>query len=306
MSKPKASACAQLGVRLIQNSVILYSDTDCQGFMEKIIWEAGASKSEMPNYAGSNDMIRHACSWVGTIAEAKKLGYLVPGAALFIVEQNGNEPSKYRGDGVGNASHVGMYIGDQYAFVDEWLNKTYKKSGKYNVIHSSASRGRACGSTLKNAWTHVGLWKAVDYSEYGIGAAASKTVAAPAKQSVQTDGGEHKMETRYVYAESGSDVNMRKNAGTSYALVARVPVHDAVQAEDMGNGWSKVEWNGHTGYMMTQFLVAERKEQQPDNEHPKKEEQLTFQSLENKATLNQAIALITQLQAALIKLRDAM
>ena len=114
------------------------------------------------------------------------------------------------------------------------------------------------------------------------------------------------METRYVYAESGTDVNMRKNAGTSYALVARVPVHDAVQAEDMGNGWSKVEWNGHTGYMMTQFLVTERKEQQPDNEPPKKEEQLTFQSLENKATLNQAIALITQLQAALIKLRNSM
>ena len=149
---------ASKAIELLNGEIIYYSEAkmkeagdsgklcrDCQGFMEYIVQQCGGSM----NYLGSNDMFRHACSWVGTIAEAKKLGYLVKGCALFILEHDGAEPAKYRADGIGNASHVGMYIGEK-AYYDA------EKKRLCSVAHSSASRGKVCGSTLQNAWTHVG------------------------------------------------------------------------------------------------------------------------------------------------------
>ena len=115
---------------------------DCQGLIEAIVRALGGRLS----YRGSNDMFRNACSYVGTLSQARKDGRLVPGAVLFIVRQDGGEPPQYK-DKKGNASHVGWYTG-----------------GRYEVVHASSSRGKVAASTLKNAWTHVGWLKALDYS----------------------------------------------------------------------------------------------------------------------------------------------
>ena len=238
---------------LNKRKIILSSPTaDCQGFVEKVIWNCGASKKEMPDYRGSNDMFRNACSWTGTIAEAKRLGYLVPGAVLFIVDHNGGEPSSYKGDGLGNASHIGFYLGEP-GFYDTWLHK------QCNAAHSSASRGRACGSTLKNAWTHVGLLKAVDYGKSSI---ANTGAATPAKEAKIMLTEEYTV-PMYVHVESGNDVNMRVGPAVSKSLVARVPkgeqvfviAGDGLETDTAGNTWRRINWGKYYGYMMTKFLA---------------------------------------------------
>lgn len=198
---------------------------DCQAFMELICKRAGAPM----NYKGSNDMFRHACSWTGTLAEAKAQGKLVPGCALFIHKNDGKEPESYRKDGLGNFSHVGLYLGGSY-YYDKEQNK------QCNVIHSSASRGKACGSTLKNGWTHVGLWKQISYGN--------------------EKGGE-KMQTMYITSENGKNVNIRSGPSRSYMAISQLAVGTEVQADmnAIENGFVPITWENHEGYVMKEFLT---------------------------------------------------
>jgi hypothetical protein len=122
---------------------ILYTEEDCQGFVENTVKRAGGS---IPDYRGSNDMYRNACSKIVPLKGAS----LEPGMVLFIVKQDGGEPDRYKPDGLGNASHIGWYTG-----------------GRYEVVHSSASRGSVQLSTLKNGWTHAGWLRSVDYDRGG-------------------------------------------------------------------------------------------------------------------------------------------
>ena len=148
--KPTARACADLAMAEVEGDLIPYmlgretldgQGADCQGLIEAVVRALGGEIS----YRGSNDMFRNACSYVGTLDQAKREGRLVPGAVLFIVKNDGGQPPQYK-DGQGNASHVGWYTG-----------------GRYEVVHASSSKGKVAPSTLKNAWTHVGWLKAVDY-----------------------------------------------------------------------------------------------------------------------------------------------
>ena len=197
MGKPTGSQLAQKGIELATGRRIPYSELDCQAFIENIFSKCGYKM----NYAGSNDMFRNACVWVGTISEAKKLGYLVPGSALFIVEHDGREPAKYKKDGIGNVSHVGMYVGEN-ALTD--IDK-YGKSRKCNVVHSSSSMGRVAGSTLANAWTHVGLWIAANF---GMGESGDGDMS-------EVNGeGSLLAEYAFVVTDNGKDVNFRTKSST--------------------------------------------------------------------------------------------
>lgn len=150
--KPRARDCAAFAMDLLNGERIPYvlggehldhRGSDCQGLIESVVRKLGGQMS----YRGSNDMFRNACSYIGTLKQAKNDGRLVPGAVLFIVRKDGKQPAHYK-DSLGNASHVGWYTG-----------------GKAEVVHASSSKGAVVPSTLKNAWTHVGWLKAVDYEK---------------------------------------------------------------------------------------------------------------------------------------------
>ncbi len=121
---------------------------DCQGLVEYLLIRCGVPKAEC-NLAGSNAHYR-ACLWVGTPEECKKaFGSIPGGAALFILEASGGEPAKYRADGIGNASHIGLWLGD-------------------TSIAASASRGQViesnfAGKTINGGWNRVGLLPWVNY-----------------------------------------------------------------------------------------------------------------------------------------------
>ena len=131
---------------------VSYSQMDCQAFVEQCLRDCGREI----NLAGSNAWIRFVMDhgWVGTPEECvQQHGRIPKGAFLFILEQDGKEPAKYQGDGIGNASHIGLVT---------------MPEGE-GAIHSSASRGCVCesrfeGKTIRNGgWNRVGLWADVAY-----------------------------------------------------------------------------------------------------------------------------------------------
>ena len=150
----KASEVARIVRGLLNGPAIPYvlggkslSGMDCKGMVEYAIREAGGTIK----YSGSNDMWRNACTRKATLKDAEREGWLKPGVMLFIVENDGKEPDKYKKDGLGNASHVGIYIGHR----------------DIHSVDASASKGQVVARNPRDAvriWTHAAQFKEVDYT----------------------------------------------------------------------------------------------------------------------------------------------
>ena len=101
--------------KLSKYDKLTYSQYDCQAFCELVLRDLGVRQPNgaVYNWKGSNDMYRHAVSWVGTIDECRrKFGDIPLGAWAFMWDLTGNEKQRGYYDGLGNASHVGIYIGN--------------------------------------------------------------------------------------------------------------------------------------------------------------------------------------------------
>ncbi|MEA4928605.1 MAG: peptidoglycan-binding domain-containing protein [Candidatus Limiplasma sp.] len=160
MSRPSGDAVAAKAIAAVAEGHT-YAEMDCQAFVEYCVNQCGGRMA----YAGSNDMYRNAAAYLATIENARAEGKLVPGAGLLIVEEvSGGTPAKYRGDGLGDATHVGLYVGEK-ALTDTDKNG---KSRVCNVVHSGSTMGRVAGSTLNNGWTHVILFREIDYAGVSI------------------------------------------------------------------------------------------------------------------------------------------
>ena len=102
--KPTGAELAKVGEAYLGRK---YTEMDCQAFVERCLRDVGIHL----NLAGSNAWYRKM-SWVGTPEECRaQFGGIPNGAFLFILEQDGKEPAKYRKDGIGNASHMGIKTG---------------------------------------------------------------------------------------------------------------------------------------------------------------------------------------------------
>lgn len=125
---------------------IPYSELDCQGFVERVLKDLGVRKPDgtVYNWRGSNSMFRNYINWRGTIDECKKkFGDIPKGAFLFLVKRDGGEAEKGYHDDLGNASHVGLYLGD------------------FRCMDSQGNRG--VDFCKLNVFTHVGLMSMIDY-----------------------------------------------------------------------------------------------------------------------------------------------
>ncbi len=222
---------------------------DCQGLVEYLLIQSGVPPKEC-NLAGSNARFR-ACKWLGTPEEAVALFGAVPeGAALFIWVEDG-APSKYDGDGMGNAEHMGVYLEGETA------------------IHASASRGCVAESVFKQktipngGWNRVGLQPWVHYGEEveaileSLGAMAVDepgTIAKPVQPATPEP-------SRYfakVVTPNGGPVKMREKPSKTCELWKHVPNGETVLVIGTvvkgGTVWCKVERNSRKWYIMADFL----------------------------------------------------
>lgn len=127
---------------------IPYSKLDCQGFVEQVLKDLGVRKPDGSpyNWRGSNSMFRNYIGWRGTIEECRQtFGEIPVGAFLFLVKHDGGEVERGYHDDLGNASHVGLYLG------------TTPKP----CMDSQGNRG--VDYCKLSVFTHVGLMEMVDY-----------------------------------------------------------------------------------------------------------------------------------------------
>lgn len=207
-----------------------YSEMDCQAFVEQCLKDCGCNK----NLAGSNAWFREVLNngVILTPEECVNRFGLVPlGAFLFILKQDGKEPEKYKSDGIGNASHIGICT---------W------RIGE-GAINSSSSKGCVCeskfvGKSIKGGWNRVGLWNYVDYSDSPIPIPIPETQIAT------------------VNSPNGGSVKMRQKPSTSCNVYWDVPNGSVVDVIERNDDWSNIKWDGKKGYMMSKFLIVDNDE----------------------------------------------
>lgn len=220
-----------------------YTTMDCQAFVERCLKDLGLKK----DLAGSNAWYREVMrnGWVGSPEECKDRYGLIPaGAFLFILAKDGKEPAKYQGDGIGNASHIGIYTGlSGNEMVQQAKLEGDAIAGGYNygdgAINSSSSRGAVCtskfaGKSISGGWNRIGIWNQVSYD--GIG------------------GGETMIHTMIVHTENGGPLNMREQPSKSSGIITTIPNGTPVGVIDTTTDWSKLDYNGQNGWVMSQYL----------------------------------------------------
>lgn len=78
--------------------------------------------------------------------------------------------------------------------------------------------------------------------------------AGTLKMLDNSDRGDEKMYDAKVVAEKGSTVNMRNNPSTNASVLKAIRIGTIVHVIEEENGWSKIEADGMSGYMMSKFL----------------------------------------------------
>ena len=257
-----------------------YDEMDCQAFIEHCARQAGGRM----DYLGTNDMARRA-AWLGTLSQARAEGRLTPGAGLLIREEtDANLPARYAGDGLGDFSHVGLYVGEGA------LSDTDKNGRRRacDAVHSSATMGRVAGTTLQNGWTHAMWFSEIDYGEgdggtgatatpgatattgaTGTGATGTGATATPGATGTGATGAATPAQgltagaVSAVYATvappDGNPVKLRKSASREETLYWLVGAGARVEVERTRGAWSLIRavcTDGHTrrAWMMDRYL----------------------------------------------------
>ena len=127
---------------------IPYSKLDCQGFVERVLADCGIRKPNgtVYDWRGSNSMYRNFQQWRGSIKEAEAaFGALPIGCLLYTRKTDGGEKDKGYNDGLGNFSHVGIYLGEPHG-----------------VIHSTTG-GVQWGKYPDKRWNYCSLLSMLEY-----------------------------------------------------------------------------------------------------------------------------------------------
>ena len=282
--KPTANQVARAAT-LAAHVGYTYDELDCQAFVEHCVRQAGGRM----DYLGTNDMARRA-AWLGTLDEARAQGRLVPGAGLLIREATeANLPARYAGDGLGDFSHVGLYVGEN-ALTDTDKNGRRRAC---DVVHSSATMGRVAGSTLQNGWTHALWFSEIDYAVTagagaggtnaggtgagtggaGTGAVTSGTNAGNAGAGISGTGtgtntgvtgttpapgltaGAVPAAYATVTSPDGGPVKLRKSASRGESLYWLVGAGARVRVERTRDGWSLVTAPCTDGYTRRAWMM---------------------------------------------------
>lgn len=212
---------------------------DCQGLVEYCLIQAGVPKGEC-GLSGSNAHWR-ACTWRGTPEACKAaFGDVPEGAALFIVSSDNGEPAKYRGDGYGNASHIGLWLGDASIAASQ---------SKGQVVESNF-RGRS----ISGGWNRIGLLPWVDYglreTEPGAaedtgGDAAPQEVAPQAAPTYAA-----------VTTPDGNPVRAREQPKRDAVWKFAIPSGTRVRLLGESGNYCKVYWLGKGRWVQKDFLQA--------------------------------------------------
>lgn len=226
MFNPSYENCRKRAIETLNGPRIDYNNSDCQDAVEQIIQDCGGQME----FKGSNAMWRYAI--IASLPKAKAMKLGLKGGELTFRHADGYN-SNYN-DEMGDADHVGMFIGAKAYYDNGWSNG---KGGWCDVFHSSQSRDQVCGSNLsKNDWTDVALAACVQYSDATYAAFGVRTAT--------------------VVSENGKPVNLRKTKESSGSSnrIAGVPSGSSVLAGETDGEWTRVAYGGYAGWMQSKFV----------------------------------------------------
>lgn len=129
---------------------------------------------------------------------------------------------------------------DGYNLPDKYLNSPDRndyyhiglvdETGKYVLNAQSTSAGFT--RTKISKWGAVGFLKAVAYTKE-----------------------DQPMQTMIVNCPEGETVRLREKPSTNAATLYKVPSGAIVQGADYDLEWSRVDYDGHSGFMMNKYLT---------------------------------------------------
>ncbi|WP_018709198.1 SH3 domain-containing protein, partial [Siminovitchia fordii] len=132
------------------------------------------------------------------------------------------------------------------------LNVRDKASTQGKVVSKLSSGTAVSVISESNGWARVKANGKTGYvsSQYLSSSKPSASTGTP-KPSV-------KPVTKYVKVDSGSSLNVRDKASTQGKVISKLSSGTAVSVISESNGWAKVQANGKTGYVSSQYLSSSK------------------------------------------------
>ena len=248
---------------------IAYTTLDCQEAVEEALHRSGVPLSEC-NLSGSNAHYRN-CLWRGLperMTDLLGVKEVPAGMFTFIVEaEDSGTPAKYRGDGYGDATHMGIYMGNGRTF-----NSSEKMGG---VVVSTKFNGKK--QAVSGSWNMVGWPPWVDcgltagqvaaltgdanYTGGGtvggetsaIGDTDSSALGAPVSVSVTTEAQSYAT----VVTPDGNPVKAREQPKKTAIWKYSIPNGTRVLLLGESGGYFKVHWLGKPRWVKKDFLKLE-------------------------------------------------
>ncbi len=129
-----------------------------------------------------------------------------------------------------------LYLRDEPSMDGEIIGR-YRKGSKVEIL-----------STKYRNWVKVKTARGQTGYMY-------KTYLSISSSSSTTNPGTKITTKTYVYVRSGiGEVNFRKRASTSAPLITRIPAGTKVRLLYSGSVWSRIQYHGREGWVMTKYL----------------------------------------------------
>ena len=173
-------------------------------------------------------------SSLGKLNKGDKVEYLGESGSWVKVKYNNKTGYVY-----------GSYVGDDTSATIKYVTAT-----SLNVRSGAGTSYSILGSLSKGTKVEVisttNGWSKINYNG-SIGYVSSQYLSS---SSTSTD---TSTTTKYVTATS---LNVRSGAGTSYSILGSLSKGTKVEVISTTNGWSKINYNGSTGYVSSQYLSS--------------------------------------------------
>lgn len=142
----------------------------------------------------------------------------------------------------------------------QWNKTTWKATGEMATMPHNVPcfvYRRKNKTTMQHTGFYLGDGTVVHArgTAYGVVRQAAEDYPWTHWAVLEEEGGMNMLYQAKVNASSGGTVNMRTAQSTTASRVTRVPVFATVQVLEEGDGWSRVQYDGYTGWMMAQYLT---------------------------------------------------
>lgn len=138
------------------------------------------------------------------------------------------------------------------------LNMRKGPSTSYNKITTIPSGSKVLVITSGNGWSEVVYNNKTGY------------VSNQYLSSRSTNSNNNNSSSSKAYYTTGN-LNLRKGPSTSYSRIATIPSGTKLNVTSTSNGWSKVTYNGKTGYVDNRYLTSKTTNMNSDSNSTNKQ-----------------------------------